>query len=270
MARQPTAPARPTYSGSWRATATYSDRALAPAPGVHSSHMRPDDPDPGQVVAGYPRVDYAPLYLTQESDDAYAFELDTPGLVLDTEPITHDADDEQTYHSAPVSGVPTLPPDVRAHMVDRGAALKGSYEEPQERASDERPATERWEQAAIAVPSIVAIQRGTNALDVNNPDGYRLGWSIKRYYHRWMQHEQMRHTERALYPVGAAAAVVSPAMTAENSNRYTSPFAWRSFYGTRTSQNPLLRRNPPDAQSVDATDDGTESGSDVPADWVIG
>jgi len=232
--------------------------------------MHPDEPDPGQVAAGYPRVDYAPLYLTQEPDDAYAFELDTPGLVIDTEPITHDADDPQTYHSAPVSGIPSLPPDLRAHMMDRGAATEQSYELPQQRASDERPATERWEQAPIAVPSLVTMQRGTNALDVNNPDGFRLGWSVKRYYHRWMLHEQMRHTERALYPGGAAKAVVSPAMTAENSNRYTSPFAWRSFYGTPNMQNPLLRRNPTDAQSVDAISDGTEDESGIPADWVIG
>jgi hypothetical protein len=269
MARQATAPSR-VYTGAWRASKRYSDVALPPGPGVDPSHMRPDAADPGQIAAGYPRVDYAPLYVTQEPDDAWAHELDTPGLILDVEPITHDAGDLQPYHPAPIPGAQSLPPDVRAHMVSRGADLRGQHEEPQDRASDEEPRTERWEQAAIAIPSLTTMQRGTNSLDVNNPDGYRLGWSVKRFYHRRMAHERMMHTERALYPSGAARAVESPAMTARESNRYTSPFAWRSFSGSALLQMPLLRRDPPDAQSSDTVSDGTDSPSDIVGDWVVG
>jgi hypothetical protein len=232
--------------------------------------MRPDMPDPGTVVAGYPRVDYAPMYLTEEPDNAYAFELDTPGLVIDNEPITHDADDPQVVHSSPIPGAEFSPPSAVAHAISRGADLRTAYEEPQMRADDERPVTERWEQAPIETPSLVAIQRGTNALDVNNPDGYRLGWSVKRFYHRRMAHEQFVHTERPVHPVIAASAVQSPAMTPQNSNRYTSPFPWTSFYGTRNWQFPIMRRQPPEAWDVDSQNDGTSETSEVPADWVIG
>jgi hypothetical protein len=270
MARQRTVDSPGTYTGAWRAASTYSDRALPPGPGVDPSHMRPDMPDPGTVVAGYPRVDYAPLYLTQEPDDAFAHELDTPGLVYDNEPITHDADDPDVLHSAPQPGGDPRSPRLQAHMIERGGDIRTSYEEPADRAADEEPRTERWEQAAIETPSLVAMQRGTNSLDVNNPEGYRLGWSVKRFYHRRMAHEQFTHTERALHPAGAARAVDSPAMTARNSNRYTSPFAWRSFYGTRNWQFPLMRRQPPESWDVDAGNDGTGQASDVPADWVVG
>jgi hypothetical protein len=270
MARQPTTDSPGTYTGAWRASSTYSDRALPPGPGVDPSHMRPEDPDPGTVVAGYPRVDYAPLYLTQEPDADYAFAVDTPGLVYDSEPITHDANDPDVLHSAPQPGGDTRSPRAAAHMIDRGGDIRTSYEEPQMRAEDERPVTERWEQAPIETPSLVAIQRGTNSLDVNNPEGFRIGWSVKRYYHRRMLHEQMKHTERALHPAGAAAAVNSPAMGPQNSNRYTSPFSWTSFYGTRNWQLPILRRQPPESWDIDSSNDGTQEQSDVPADWVVG
>jgi hypothetical protein len=267
--RRPTAPSGQAYTGAWRNATAYSDRALPPGPGVDPSHMRPEDPDPGTVVAGYPRVDYAPLYLTQQPDDSYAFELDTPGLILDTEPITHDAGDPDVYHPAPVQGANSRSPDVAAHALDRGAQLLQIHQEPAMRASDERPVTERWEQAPIENPSLVAIQRGTNSLDVNNPEGFRNGWLVKRFYHRELPHEWQKHTERALYPAGAAAAVVSPAMTAAQSNRYTSPFPWRSFYGTKNLQFPIMRRQPPEL-AADQTDDGTSGVSDIPGDWTVG
>lgn len=267
--RRPTTPTGQAYTGAWRNATAYSDRALPPGPGVDPSHMRPEDPDPGTVVAGYPRVDHPPYYLTQAPDDAYAFELDTPGLILDTEPITHDAGDPDVTHPAPIPGAESRPPDVSAHQLDRGAQLLQIYADPAMRAADERPVTERWENKPVAVPSLTAVQRGTNSLDVNNPEGFRDGWLIKRYYHRELPHEWQKHTERALYPAGAASAVVSPAMSPAQSNRYTSPFAWRSFWGSKAQQFPTMRRQPPDSWE-DQTSDGTEQQSDVPGDWVVG
>jgi hypothetical protein len=85
-----------------------------------------------------------------------------------------------------------------------------------------------------------------------------------------MLHEQMVHTERMLKPAGAASAVRSPAMTARNSNRYTSPFPWTSFYGTRLGQLPILRRQPPESWDADSSNDGTAQVSEVPGDWVVG
>lgn len=266
--RRPTAPAVQAYTGAWRAATKYSDRALPPGPGVDPSHMQPDAPDPGQVSAGYPRVDHPPLYLTEQPDASYAFELDTPGLILSTEPETHDAGDVQVVHPSPFPGAEFGPPSGSAHSLDRGAQLLQLYADPSMRAQDERPATERWESAPLETPSVDAALRGTNSLPQNNPEGYRYGWLVKRYYHRELPHEFQRHTERAMYPAGAARAVDSPAMSAQNSNRYTSPFAWRSFYGTRNWQRPIMRRNPPEAWN-DQTADGMTEASDVPGDWVV-
>jgi hypothetical protein len=235
--------------------------------------MHPDAPDSGQVWAGYPRVDYAPYFLTQASDDSYAHELDTPGVILNVEPEGHDVGDPDVIHPSPMPGALTFPnTDTSAHSLDRGAQLLQIYADPSERAEDERPVTARWEQDAIERVSDTALKRGTNSLPENNPDGYRLGWSVKRFYHRWLPHEYQKHTERAIHPYDttASAAVKSPAFTAEQSNRYTSPFAWTSFYGTRNMQFPIMRRQPPDAFAVDQGNDGTDEVSEVPADWVIG
>jgi hypothetical protein len=232
-------------------------------------HLQPDALDPGQVPAGYPRVDYPPTFLTQPQDDAWAHELDTPGLVLDTEPITHDAGDPDVIQSYPEFGVPEPPPKSTAHLIDRGLPARMLFAPPIGRASDEKWDTQRWEQGEISTGAIAASLRGTNSLPINNPDGFRLGWSVKRWMHREMPHEEFKHTERALHPVTAGRAVVSPAMTPAQSNRYTSPFAWRSFYGTRAQQFPLLRRQPPDSWDTDQTNDGLNQVSDIPADWVV-
>jgi hypothetical protein len=272
MARQPTTAVRPTYTGAWKASALYTDKQLALAPGSDPSHMRPDEPDAGQIAAGYPRVNLPPDWITEEGDtqeDAWRYELDTPGLVLDTEPITHDADDAQPFHSSPGYGGVAVSPDARAHMVARGRDHVGEHEEPQMRAADEEPRTERWEQDAIEGVSNTALRRGTNSLDENNPDGYRKGWSVKRFYHRRMPTERFVHTERWMRQAGAASAVDSPAFTPAQSNRYTSPFAWRSFYAGSLLQGPLLRRQPPESWSVEQTSDGEDAQSEVTADWVV-
>ena len=216
----------PAYTGAWRNQSRYVDRALAPAPGVDPAHNIPDAPDSGQIPAGYPRVDYPPLYLTESEEASYAAALDTPGLMLDVEPIEHDPRDPDVIHPAPVQGADSAPPQALAHAVDRGGAKRTSYEEPQMRAADEEYRTPRWEQAAISTGSTLAALRGDNALPENNPDGFRLGWSVKRFLHREMLHEWFRHDERALRPNTAARAVQSLAMARGNSNRYTSPFSW--------------------------------------------
>lgn len=258
------------YSGAWRDSTTYTDRALAPAPGVDIAHAMPDARDPGQVPAGYPRVDYPPTFLTTTEDESYKFAVDTPGLILDTEPISHDVGDPDVQQIAPVQGVPEPPPQALAHMVDRGAPARMLFAPASHRASDERWLTPRWEQGEIQTGSVVSSLRGTNSLPVNNPDGFRLGWSVKRYAHRYMMHDRWPHTERLLHPVTAASAAASPTMTAAQSNRYTSPFAWRSFYGTKAQQFPLLRRQPPASYDVDQTNDGLTQPSDIVGDWVIG
>lgn len=274
MARQLTAPSRPTYTGAWRATSTYTDRRVALAPGVDPSHMRPDDPDLGQISAGYPRVDLPPTYLTDDLDADMAAGLDTVGLILDTEPITHDAGDPESFQPSPGYGGfgADFAPSMVPHAIARGREMVGQHEEPQMRASDEEPRTERWEDRPAQRGSTLAALRGDNSLPENNPDGFPTGTSeyghlVKRFYHRRMPWEEFKHTERILRPAGAAKAVDSPAMGVAESNRYTSPFAWRSFYAGALLQSPEMRRNPPDAWA-DQTDDGTDQASDIPSLWT--
>lgn len=268
--RTATSGAPRVYSGAWRDTNKYTDRAIPLAPGVDISHSDPDARDPGQVPAGYPRVDYPPTFLTTPEDDAYRFAVDTPGVVLDYEPRAHDVGDPETFQSSPALASPELPPDARAHMIDRGLPNRMLFAPPAWRAFDEEWETKRWEQGEIQTGSTTAALRGANSLAVNNPEGFRIGWSVKRFMNREMFHNFWPHTERILAPAGAAAAVQSPAMTAEQSNRYTSPFPWRSFYGQRAQQFPLLRRQPPASYDVDESNDGMSQPSDIVGDWVIG
>lgn len=274
MARQLTAPSSPTYTGAWRSTSTYSDVRRSLAPGVDPSHLRPDLPDPGQVAAGYPRVDLPPTYLTDDLDTDMAVGMDTPGLVLDTEPITHDASDPDAIQPSPGYGGfgAEFTPTSVAHAIDRGRAMVGQHEEPQMRASDEEPRTERWEDRPAQHGSTLAALRGENSLPENNPEGFPTGTSeyghlVKRFYHRRMPWEQFTHTERMLRFGGAGKAVVSPAMGPAESNRYTSPFAWKSFYAGALLQGPLMRRQPPDAWA-DQESDGTDQVSDIPSLWT--
>jgi hypothetical protein len=229
--------------------------------------LHPEAPDPGQVAAGYPRVDLPPTTLTEGTDETYRSALDTTGLLLDTEPVTHDAGDAEPYHSDPAYGGVAAPSTGRAHWLARGRNIVGQHEEPMMRASDEEPRTERWEQGEINHGSTLAALRGDNSLPENNPDGFRLGWSIKRFYHRRLEQDAWIHTERILRPAGAARAAASPAMQPSESNRYTSPFAWRSFYGTKAQQFPLLRRLPPEPQALQESD-GTDLRSDIPGIWT--
>lgn len=275
LSRTATSGSPRVYSGAWRNSTSYSDRALPPAPGVDLSHAFPDMRDPGQVPAGYPRVDYAPTFLTQPTDDAYAWALDEPGLILDFEPRAHDVDDPDVLQSYADYAVPEPSPEATAHMIDRGLPARMLYAPPIGRANDESWETKRWEQAPINAGSVTSSLRGTNSLPVNNPDGFptgpgQYGFSVKRFMNREMFHNFWPHTERVLHPAGAARAAASPAMTAAQSNRYTSPFAWKSFYGTRAQQFPLLRRQPPDSWDVDQTNDGVNQPSDIPGDWVVG
>lgn len=276
MARQLTAPSRPTYTGAWRATSAYTDRRVALAPGVDPSHLYPDEPDPGQVSAGYPRVDLPPTYLTDDLDADIAVGLDTAGLVLDTEPIAHDVGDPEAIQPSPGYGGAgaDFSPTMVAHAMARGREMVGQHEEPQMRAADEEPRTERWSNKPVNRGSTLAVLRGDNSLPENNPDGIPTGTSedgeghlVKRFYHRVMPWEQFKHTERMLRPAGAAKAVNSPAMGIMESNRYTSPFAWRSFYAGALLQGPQMRRQPPDAWD-DQTTDGTEQVSDPSNLWT--
>jgi hypothetical protein len=230
----------------------------------------PDMRDPGQVPAGYPRVDYPPTFLTEPQDAAWTYAQDQPGLVLDAEPRAHDVGDPDVLQSSPMAGTDEHPPEASAHMIDRGLPARMYFARPMSRADDEEWRTDRWEQGEIQTGSVTSSLRGTNSLPVNNPEGFRIGWSVKRFMHREMPHEQMEHTERILHPLTAARAAASPAMTAAQSNRYTSPFAWKSFYGARAQQFPLLRRQPPEAYDVDQTNDGLNQPSDIPGDWVVG
>jgi hypothetical protein len=259
------------YSGAWRAQSGYIDRALAPGPGVDPSHMRPDAADLGRVPEGRPRADYPPLYLTEDPAAAYAWAVDTPGVVLDLEPVTHDAGDPDVLHPAPVQGAEgsVVPPGAVAHQVDRGGALKTSYSPRSGRAHDERYETPRFETPPTQGDLSVANHRGTNSLPQNNPEGYRLGWTVWRRHNRRMFYDYRQHTERLLHPAGAQAAQESPALERGRANRYTSPFPWNRQTKVSAPQSPTQRRDPPPWDQAVLTDGSEDPDQDF-ADWVVG
>lgn len=246
-----------TYTGAWRNQALHVDRALPPNPGVDPSHMRPDGNDRGvRAPSGGPPGDRPPLYLTETEDASYALAVDTPGQQLDSSPITHE--EEISY---PV-------PSPR-HLVDMGAEDRNVTTPRIGRRFDEEYETERFEQQPIIGELPVAQERGRNSLTVNNPDGYRKGFTIWRRTNRpafplpgmWRV-----HTERALRNPTAAAAVDSPQQPV--ASIYTSPFSWGKKVIESHLQNPMLRRDPVDRSDA-LTVDGSES-PDATLDWVIG
>jgi hypothetical protein len=245
------------YSGAWRDQTRYVDRALAPAPGVDPSHSRVDAPDEGsRPPSGAPRMDLPPMYATEQSDAAYAFAVDTPGLVLDMEPEGHNTTDL----SGPVPNV--------AHRIDRGGSMRQSHEERFLRAHDERPETTRVETTPDRMGDpTVATLRGDNSLPQNNPDGYRYGWLVWRRNNRRMfqMGPEVRHTLRLLRPNTAAAPADSPVPM--NPGRYASPYGTLSQFIQSRLQSPILRRNPPEVSET-VTDDGTATGDDQFMDWV--
>jgi hypothetical protein len=262
------------YTGAWRNQNAYVDRALPPGPGVDPAHSRRDLRDPDLVPPGQPRVDQPPMYITEDPDDAWEWEVDTPGLTMPTDPLTHDANDPQIIQPAPISGAEAHPPSAGAHAIDRGAVEERDYTPRDLRQFDETWETTRWEQPATQGDLSVAMQRGTNSLPANNPptedypSGYRLGFSIKRFMNRNMFHDERRHDERILFPAGAAAAVQSPAVTPAQYNRYVSPLGWNVRAAGNMLLAPVMRREPVLA-SEDATTDGTDQPSGFGLDWVV-
>jgi hypothetical protein len=249
------------FTGAWRSQRRYLDRALAPAPGVDPAHRFPDRPDEGaRPPSGAPKIDVAPMYATESEDAAYAHELSTPGLVLDFESaLGHSPDD---------LSVPIPSP---AHSEDRGGAKRQTHEEPFMRFHDERHFTTRTETTPdrMGDPTVASL-RGDNSLPQNNPEGYRFGWYVWRRMQRRMFQNgpEVRHLERMLRPGGAATATVS--VQPQNPGRYTSPFSWNRKFIESRLQSGILRRDPPEPQTL-VTNDGTEqSDTDTFVDFVIG
>lgn len=247
------------YTGAWRNRALFTNEAAALAPGADDSHMHPDAPEHGSRApsGAPPRMDIAPMFMTESADASYSSALDTPGQILDQEPIQHDA----------AENVPIPSPQ---HMRSYGADQRMLQAPRFLRRFDEAYQTPRWEQPALQGDLTTATLRGDNSLPENNPDGYRLGFSVWRRMNRsafptagmWRA-----HTERWLRPGGAAAATQSPAP--EHANRYESPFSWNKFaIGTRL-QMPILRRDPP-AWSESSTGDGSNQSLNADLDWVVG
>jgi hypothetical protein len=202
-------------------------------------------------------MDLPPLYATEGPDTAYDSGLDTPGLVLDFEPEGHATVDL------------SMPVPSPSHGIDRGAVLRTSYQQRFMRSHDERPVTTRTEANPTPGDLTLSSKRGKNSLPENNPEGYRQGFTVQRFLHRRMfaMGPEIRHSDRLLRNVTAAAATQSPAPA--KPNRYTSPFSWNRKLVESRLQFPILRRDPASvASTVQA--DGTSGESPIPGDWVVG
>lgn len=243
----------PQFTGAWRAKHSYVDLPALPGPGVDPAHMRVDEPESGsRPPSGAPRMDIGPETLQDVNEYD---EFDTPGLILDVEPLTHD------------DGDISFPVPSPAHMIDRGAVDRNTYQLPAMRKFDEQYHTTRDENLPVIGDLTTATMRGDNSLPLNNPDGVRPGFTVwRRMTRRAFSNGDRRHDERMLQPMTAAKAVQSPPMT--NTNRYTSPFGWNSKNLGVKFQLPLQRRQPPgwDESTISGPDDNDQ---EIPT-WVIG
>lgn len=251
------------YSGAWKRSQGpyYFDPDSGQVHTADRAHAVTDAPDPIAYVYT------APLGMDYTDEPADEFPgldcvVQTSGLVLDTTPGGHNGGD-----TAPLFGddAAMMRDAATRHGVDFGASRANNYEPPDTRAADETFTAERFEQPARTEINPVALQRGLNSLDVNNPQGFRAGFTEWFRPNRRIPIGERRHDHRPLTPNTAylpqdAAPVPTP---------YGQPFARFARAITSVNQTPVARRDPTGISRDVTSDAAAESYADV-SDWVVG
>lgn len=232
------------YTGRWRSTRTYVDRAAALGhPEYGTLHMHTDWTEPGsRPPYAAPRVDAGPDTIR---DQGTAYDLVTsrraPGRPLDHSPESHQGD------AAPGGYLGSLPSESRrrgnnARSIDQGASLRQIWKAPRFRQSDDRRETVVLEVLPTSNGSHLGALRGRNSLPENNPDGFRIGRRVQRWMNRKIPTVWRRPDLRPLRVHLAATAVSSG--PPEDGSRYTSPFNSTISARRRTVSASTERRSP--------------------------
>jgi hypothetical protein len=131
-----------------------------------------------------------------------------------------------------------------AHWDDQGASRRANYAVPGNKDHTERTVVELREGIGTYAPDPVALQRGLNALDTNNPEGYRKGFDPAVFVHRRIYagggDDIRHHSYRVLSPNTPYFGAVGPYVPTPTGTPY--PTNARFVYGWQRVQ---PRREPP-------------------------
>lgn len=249
-----------SYTGLWKATATRTEPAEPLGhPEYAAQHMRPGRDD---VIGSRPPYGVPPHALLTPpglTDDGQAYDAvlpaQSPPGSIDQEPTEdHDTGDgggsQRSQDAAQATGN-------RLRSVDRNSG-RSRLRRRLEMDGGER-STVRLQVQPSGDEGKVRALRGDNSLAENNPDGYRIGYRVQRWYTRPIPMHYRRHELRVVRTQLAATARQSPPMA--NGNRYVSPFATVVSARKRTQQGPVQRRTPRPWDELSVVD-----GSEVEAD----
>ena len=154
---------------------------------------------------------------------------------------------------------------VAAHSEDYGASRERNFAQPGLQFAREHYTSQRFSMPVQTTTTPVALQRGLNGLDENNPEGFPIGQDFVPWVDRKFEIGTRYHDEHV--------AEVNTAMVIKNvpvphgASQYNSPFALLARAITRPVQ-PMVRRDPP---PIDApvVSDGSDTLYAASSEWVV-
>lgn len=263
----------------WAARSFYTDQA-SPVHQASPDHFGGKDSrgsvDPGAASYQAPPIDVAnaiELGYVAESDDSWAFGLETDGFAVDATPRTHESGAAlETYgDDAGLAAAQNA-----AHSYDQGASLERNRatggQAPLQFADETYIVTRFDGLPAVSYVEPINTRRGLNGLPENNPDGFPLGMVEQVWVDRKFAAVVARNEHDArIVTVNTAEGAVNqplPAGVATMGAPF-QPFASLARPITNISQRPQLRREQPGITEALLTDDVAYADADS-GEWVAG
>lgn len=222
------------------------------APGVYQSVTYTAPPsDPVGALSEYPGQEWVVV---------------TSGQVLDQTPEDHqDGSVKGVYEINEGGYVSQAQASGAAHTEDYGASRTRNHAQPGLQFARERYLGERFSVPLQTATTPVALQRGLNGLDENNPDGFPLGQDYVPWVDRKFEIGQRFH-DAHVAEVNTAKVIRDQPVPA-GASQYNSPFALLARAITRPVQ-PMIRRDPP-PMSAPIVSDGSETLYAAQTEWVV-
>jgi hypothetical protein len=257
-----------SYTGLWKATAGRTEDAEPLGhPEYAEQHMRPGRDDVIGSRPPYP-APHALVPPTVIMDDGMSYdsvlEFQAPAGTIDQEPTEdHSPGDgggsQTSYEAARATGN-------RLRSVDRNAG-RSRLTRRLEVDGGQRE-TKRLQVDPSGDIGTVRAMRGKNSLPENNPDGYRVGQRVQRWYQRPIPMHYRHHELRVVRTKLADSSRQN--FPPAGNNRYSSPFANIVSGRKRTQQGPVQRRTPRPWDELAVADTSAEMADDASAQGLRG
>lgn len=249
------------FGSAWREKAFYTENPEQLHVAAPEHAERQGDPDP--VWHAPAQTNDSPEFLYDAQADDYV--ADNPGLVFDTTPYDHS--DGGNFGISPTH-VDAAAVNAQTAGRSYGADLQDNYSPPFVQDFTTKYIGRRFEGLPGTSVAPVALVRGLNSDEANNPEGFRRGWVEQTWTDRKMYDPERTHDRRYLTPNVVTVATDAPPVDTP----FGSPFRALAKTFTSVSQSPMIRREPVGI-SESVTTDGSEQSyaDDVTAgDWVAG